>query len=154
MSERRVSLDYLNSIVYDLEKAFWDERGKGARFRVTTVGRDYFLNKCLPRIQQREIEPIIEVIQRVLKKDKLVAGVSHQWEDKLLRIQVRGCLHGPVEERLVAKGVEPFTCVPANLIVLAIEEVLDRPAELAEIRVEGEACNLLLVVFDARPTFE
>ena len=43
MSDRGVSLDYVNSLVYDLEKAFWDERGKGARFRVTNVGRDFFV---------------------------------------------------------------------------------------------------------------
>ncbi len=154
MSERQVSLDYVNSIVHDLQKAFWDERGKGARFRVTTVGRDYFLSKCLPRIQRKEVEPIIEVIKQVLREEGLVAEVSHQLEEKLLRVQVRGCLHVPVEQRLVSKGVEPFTCIPANLIVLAIEEVLDRPVELAEIRVEDGACNLLLVVFDSRPTFE
>ncbi|MCX7854660.1 MAG: hypothetical protein N2556_01555 [Anaerolineae bacterium] len=154
MSERQVSLDYVNSIVHDLQKAFWDERGKGARFRVTTVGRDYFLSKCLPKIQKKEVEPIIEVIKQVLREEGLVAEVSHHLEDKLLRVQVRGCLHVPVEERLVAKGVEPFTCIPANLIVLAVEEVLDRPVELAEIKVEDGVCNLLLVVFDARPTFE
>jgi len=154
MSERQVSLDYVNSVIHDLEKAFWDERGRGARFRVTTVGRDYFLSQCLPRIQRKEVEPIIEVIKQVLREEGLVAGVSHQLEEKLLRVQVRGCLHVPVEQRLVAKGVEPFTCIPANLIGLAIEEVLDRPVELAEIKVEDGACHLLMVLFDARPTFE
>ena len=53
---------------------------------------------------------------------------------------------------MLAKGVEPFTCIPANLIVLAIEEKLDRPVELAEIKVEEGACQLLLVVFEERPT--
>jgi hypothetical protein len=37
---------------------------------------------------------------------------------------------------------------------LAIEERLDRPVELAEIKTEEGACQLLLVVFDARPTLE
>jgi hypothetical protein len=32
--------------------------------------------------------------------------------------------------------VEPFTCIPANLVVLAIEEMLDRPVELAESKIE------------------
>jgi hypothetical protein len=59
-----------------------------------------------------------------------------------------------VEQRLVAKGVEPFTCIPANLVVLAIEETLDRPVELAEIKVEDGVCHLLLVLFESRPTFD
>jgi hypothetical protein len=53
---------------------------------------------------------------------------------------------------MVAHGIEPFTCVPANLIVLAVEDKLDRPVELAEIKLEEGACQLLLVVFDQRPT--
>jgi hypothetical protein len=41
--------------------------------------------------------------------------------------------------------------VPANLIVLAIEEKLDRPAELAEIKLEEAGCHILVVLFDKRP---
>jgi len=154
MSGLGVSLDYVNSIVYDLEKAFWDERGKGARFRVTTVGRDYFLDKCLPRIETREVEPIIETIEQVMRQEGIVAGISHEIDGRLLRLKVQGCLHESVEQRLVAKGVEPFTCIPANLVVLAIEETLDRPVELAEIKVEDGVCHLVLILFESRPTFD
>ena len=154
MSSDRVSLDYVNSIVYDLQKAFWDERGKGARFRVTTVGRDYFLDKCLPRIGDREVEPIVEVIEQVLQDEGIVASMSHEVDGKLLSLKVQGCLHESVEQSLLAKGVEPFTCIPANLVVLAIEETLDRPVELAEIKIEDGACHLLLALFDSRPTFD
>jgi hypothetical protein len=154
MSGLGVSLDYVNSIVYDLEKAFWDERGKGARFRVTTVGRDYFLDKCLPRIETREVESIVQVIEQVLREEGIVAGISHEVDDRLLCLTVQDCLHQTMEQRLVAKGVEPFACIPANLVVLAIEETLDRPVELAEIKVEDGACHLLLVLFESRPTFD
>lgn len=154
MSSHGVSLDYVNSIVYDLEKAFWDERGKGARFRVTTVGRGYFLNKCLPKIESREVESIIETVEQVMREEGIVAGISHEIEGKLLRLNVLGCLHGPVEQRLVAKGVEPFACIPANLVVLAIEETLDRPVELAEIKIEDGTCRMLLALFDSRPAFD
>jgi hypothetical protein len=53
-----------------------------------------------------------------------------------------------VEERMLEKGVEPFTCVPANLIALAIEEKLDVPVELAEIKLSEGGCELLLVLFE------
>jgi hypothetical protein len=55
---------------------------------------------------------------------------------------------------MVAKGIEPFTCIPANLVVLAIEELLDRPVELAEIKIEDGACHMLLALFESRPTFD
>jgi hypothetical protein len=55
---------------------------------------------------------------------------------------------------MIARGIEPFTCVPANLIVLAIEEKLDRPVELAEVKIDNGTCHLLLVLFDQRPTLD
>ncbi|MFB0534212.1 MAG: hypothetical protein ACETWR_04440 [Anaerolineae bacterium] len=154
MSSHDVPLDYVNSIVYDLQKAFWDERGRGARFRVTIVGRDYFMGKCLPRIKTPDVETIIGTIEQILEEEGLVASISHEVEGRLLRLKVQGCLHESVEQRLVAKGVEPFTCIPANLVVLAIEETLDRPVELAGIKIEDGACHLLLVLFESRPTFD
>jgi hypothetical protein len=154
MSNHDIPLDYANSVIYDLQKAFWDERGKGARFRVTTVGRDYFMDKCLPRIETPDVEEIIGTIGQILEEEGVVANISGEVEDRLLRLRVEGCLHEKVEQRLIAKGVEPFTCIPANLMVLAIEESLDRPVELAEIKIEDGACHLLLVLFESRPTFE
>jgi hypothetical protein len=154
MSDRVIPLDYADSIIYDLQKAFWDERGEGARFRVTTVGRDYFLDKCLPKIKTKDVETIVGTVAQVLEEEKIVSSISREVDGRLLRLQVKGCVHEAVEERMVAKGIEPFTCIPANLVVLAIEEVLDRPVELAEIRIEDGVCHLMLVVFESRPTYE
>lgn len=147
----KISLDYANSIVYDLQKAFWDERGKGARFRTTTVGREYFTQKFLPLIKSDDLDQILDVIQDVLQEEGIAAKVSHESEDRLLRVSVEGCVHREVEQRLLGDNVEPFTCVPANLVVLAIEKKLDRPVELAEVKLEDGACQLLLVLFD-KPT--
>jgi len=154
MNNNNVPLDYANSLIYELEKAFWDERGKGARFRMTKVGFQYFDEKVRPLLQSSEIEDILEKIAGVLQNEGIVANVSYSREERLLRVSVKGCIHRPVEERMLAKGVEPFTCVPANLIVLAIEEKLDIPVELAEIKVEDGACQLLLVMFEKRPSLD
>jgi hypothetical protein len=152
MNSKTIPLDYANAFIYDLEKAFWDERGKGARFRTTTVGREYFEDKCLPLIQSSELDHILHTIENALQREGIAGQVSYNSEDRLLRLRVEGCVHRQVEEKMMARGVEPFTCVPANLIVLAIEEKLDRPVELAEIKLEEGACQLLLILFDQRPT--
>jgi hypothetical protein len=153
-----MSADYANSLVYELEKAFWDERGRGARFRVTTVGREYFEAKLLPLIQSTELDSILHTIEEFLQQEGIAAKVEYgrggttAAEDRLLRVRVEGCVHRPVEDKMASRGIEPFTCVPANLIVLAVEQKLDRPVELAEIKLEDGACQLLLVLFDQRPT--
>lgn len=154
MSSKTIPLDYANHLMYELEKAFWDERGKGARFRLTTIGKQYFSDKVLPVLKSNEIEHILQSIGDVLKSEGIVAQVSFNEEDRLLRVQVEGCIHRQVEERMIAKDIEPFTCVPANLIVLAIEEKLDIPVELAEIKVVEGHCQLLLVLFDKRPSLD
>ena len=154
MSTKKISLEYTNSIMYDLEKAFWDERGKGARFRTTQVGQAYFTDKFLPLIESPELDHILQVIEDVLQEERIAASVSHDKEDRLLRVRVEGCIHRPVEERMLSLDIEPFTCVPANLIVLAIEEKLDRPVELAEVKLEDGVCQLLLVLFEGRPTLD
>jgi len=151
MSDKAIAMDYVNDLMYELEKAFWDERGKGARFRMTTIGRQYFNDKVLPLLKSNEVEQILNTIDDVLKGEGIAARVSYNIEDRLLRVQLEGCIHQQVEARMIAKGIEPFTCVPANLIVLAIEEKLDIPVELAEIKVSEGNCHLLLVLFEKRP---
>jgi hypothetical protein len=152
MNNKTIPLDYANDLMYELEKAFWDERGRGTRFRMTTVGREYFKDKCLPLIQSSELDHILHTIEDVLQREGIAGKVSYNSEDRLLRVRVEGCVHRQVEEKMIARGIEPFTCVPANLIALAIEEKLDRPVELAEIKLEDGACQPLLIVFDQRPT--
>ena len=155
MSDNKMlPIDYVNGLVYELEKAFWDERGRGARFRMTTVGRAYYRDKVRPLLQSTELESIVQTVQGVLQDEGIVAQISYDLEERLLRVRVQGCLHRQVEDRMLAHGIEPFTCVPANLLVLALEEKLDRPVELAEIKVDEGACQLLLVLFDRRPSLD
>jgi hypothetical protein len=154
MNKKIIPLDYANDLIFELEKAFWDERGKGARFRMTKVGEKYFQDKCLPALQSSDLDHILQTIGGILQSEGIVGKVTYNREDRLFRIRVEGCLHRPVEEQMIARGIEPFTCVPANLIVLAIEEKLDRPVELAEVKLEDGACQILLVVFEKRPTLD
>jgi len=154
MNNKTIPLDYANSLMYELEKAFWDERGKGARFRMTTIGQQYFNDQVAPLLQSTEIDQILKTIQKVLQDEGIASQVSYSSEDRLLRVQVKGCIHRPVEEKMNALAIEPFTCVPANLIVLAIEHKLNIPVELAEIKCEAGACQLLLVRFEKRPVLD
>lgn len=151
MSTKPISQDYANDLIFELEKAFWDERGKGARFRVTTVGRQFFADECLPRLESIEIEAMIHQVEEALRAHGIVSQVAVERDGRLLRVRIAGCAHKPVEEKLVAAGAMPFTCVPANLIVLAVDEKLDRPVEIAEIKLEDGACQVLLVLFEERP---
>ena len=151
MNSDTISRDYANDIIFELEKAFWDERSKGARVRLTTLGRDFFRTKCLPKIQTKEIPDMVKVIESVLQENGIIKGMSVAIDGRLLRVRIEGCTHRPVEERMIAHETKPFACLPANMIVLAVDEVLNRPAELAEIKLADGACEALIVLFDKKP---
>jgi hypothetical protein len=153
-NSKMIPLEYVNSLMYELEKAFWDERGRGARFRMTTVGREYYRDKVRPLIQSSDLDHILQTVREVLRSEGIAGDVSYDQDGRLLRVQLQGCIHRQVEQRMIDRGIEPFTCVPANLLVLALEEKLDRPVELAEIKLDEGACHLLLVLFDHRPTLD
>jgi hypothetical protein len=54
-NKKTIPLDYVNGLMYELEKAFWDERGRGARFRMTTVGGN-IIDRVRPLLQSNELE--------------------------------------------------------------------------------------------------
>jgi hypothetical protein len=151
MNNQTISRDYANDIIFELEKAFWDERGKGARFRLTTLGRDFFNSKCLNKIKSTEITDMVKTIEGVLKENGIVENISVEIDGRLLRVRVGGCTHRPVEERMAAHNTKPFACLPANMVVLAVDKLLDRPAEIAEIKLEDGACQILIVLFEKKP---
>lgn len=150
MNAKTIPVDYANSLIFELQKAFWDERGRGARFRTTTVGQQYFKEKCLPQLDSSNLNDILDKIDLILRDEHIAGRVSYQSEDRMLHVRLEGCIHRPVEDRMVAIGIEPFTCLPANLIVLAIEQKLNQPVELAEIKLVDGFCELLLIIFEDR----
>ena len=151
MNSETISRDYANDMIFELEKAFWDERGKGARFRLTTLGRGFFRAKCLPRIKSTEISDMVKVIEEVLRENGIIQAMSVEVDGRLLRVRIEVCTHRPVEERMIAHDTQPFACLPANMIVLAVDEKLNRPAELAEIKLTDGACGALIVLFEKKP---
>lgn len=118
---------------------------------MTTIGRDFFKDKCLQKIKSSDPAAIVQAVDEVLREAGVIAGIQYSLEDRLLRVTVQGCIHVPVEKKMLEKGIEPFACLPANLIVLMVEEKLNQPVELAQVKVEGGSCQLLLVLFEKRP---
>ena len=90
MNNETISRDYANDMIFELEKAFWDERGKGARFRLTTLGRDFFRTKCFPKIQSTEIADMVKTIEGVLKENGIIDGMSVTIDGRLLQGADRG----------------------------------------------------------------
>lgn len=141
--------EYANQVIFDVVKAFWDERGLGARFRLYNVGKDYFLDKLgLCGDACRGFETVVPELSRGLKSEGIAEELSiARGEENVLTVKVRGCIHRPVEEKLMAAGIAPFFCPCTNLVMALAEGVLGMAAEQACIEVRGDECIATVVLF-------
>jgi len=139
---------YFQDTFSALAKSLFYERGRGACFRATMVGRDYIDRH---EIQGGTSETVIENCIDVLVKNNLIERAVYkkdQTED-FFTFEVKGCAHLPVEARLKEEGVPAFVCPPINMILYKIRQRIGLAVEIADITVdqtEGR-CIVRVVIF-------
>ena len=147
-------VDYLNNILADVLKSFWDERGRGARYRTTLIGVDRFVSLNANRHEQNfyDISMVMQNIEAYLESHSIISKLSYnQRQDfsEIIDIQIYGCLHLGMERKLFKNGIkEPLACPCANLVMHLMEKSLGLSAELAEIKIgDDDICKLCIAVF-------
>jgi hypothetical protein len=148
MSNSNIPTEFMNMLLFENQKAFWDERGKGARFRLTTIGKEFFIEKVLPKIEDTSLEGVISGVNRVLTSEGIIEEGDLILEDRLIRLKMKTCIHREVGERFAKLGLSPCYCLPANICVLAINEKLNLQSEIAEVKFQEDHCEALIIVFD------
>ena len=131
-----------------LAKSLYYERGRGAYFRATMVGRDYIDRH---EIQGNTSEAVIENCIDVLVENNIIEKATYQKDesDTFFTFEVKGCAHLPVEARLKAEGVPAFVCPPINMILYKIRQLIDLAVEIADISVNQKErkCIVRVVIF-------
>ncbi len=148
-TRRTDPMEYANQVIFDVAKAFWDERGLGARFRLYKVGTEYLLGRL--RVDEwsgMRLEDLVSELSRTLASEGIAEELSTaRGEGSVLTVKVKGCIHRPVEERFAAAGVAPFLCPCTNLAMALAERTLDVAAEQACIEVRDDVCTATVVLF-------
>jgi hypothetical protein len=139
---------YFRDIVFALEKALYYERGRGAYFRATLVGKDFIDRKD---IKGSTVEDVIESCVKVMREDKVMKNASYKKDAKgnLFTFEMEDCIHLPVEATLKKEGVPAYVCPPINMILYKIREMIDLAVEIADITVHQDQgrCVVRVVVF-------
>ena len=139
---------YFQDTFSALVKSLYYERGRGAYFRATMVGRDY--------IDRREIkgdtaEEVIENCIDVLVENDIIEKAAYRKDesDTFFAFEVKGCAHLPVEAWLKDEGVPAFVCPPINMILYKIRQRIGLAVEIADITVHQEEgkCGVRVVIF-------
>ena len=139
---------YFQDTFAALVKSLYYERGRGAYFRATMVGRDY--------IDRREIkgntsEAVIGYFIDVLVENNILEKATYikDESDTFFTFEVKGCAHLPVEAWLKEEGVPAFVCPPVNMILYKIRQRIDLAVEIADIAVDQKEgkCIVRVVIF-------
>lgn len=137
-------MNYHDRLLHDVVKAFWDERGLGARFRMYEAGVAHF-EKTLETMT--DLEDGLKKLLKALEEQRIVRGLSHESADKVLTIEVSGCAHREMDEALMAAGVQPILCPIANLVMAAVEKTMGTSTEAATVEVLPGRCRVPIVMF-------
>ena len=139
---------YFQDTFSALVKALYYERGRGAYFRATMVGRDY-IDRI--EINGNTSEKVIENCVKFLVKKDIVEKAAYKKDesDTFFTFEIKGCIHLPVEARLKEQGVPAFVCPPINIILHKIRQLIGLAVEIADITVNQEegTCIVRVVIF-------
>ncbi|MDW7738761.1 MAG: hypothetical protein SCJ97_01710 [Bacillota bacterium] len=131
---------YINEIVKDLELAFWDERGRGARYRTTLVGVNYFKEKYGTGPADKSWEKTIDNVIDILIKEDIISKAEYNGKGNELIVEFFDCTHLDVEKGLAEKGIPPFSCPCANLVMHYIDSLIGSNSELVSVDLHDNKC--------------
>jgi len=141
-----IDSSYFRDIVSSLEKALYYERGRGAYFRGTLVGKDFIDRNP---IEGRTPEEVIESCLKVMRENEIIKNARYEKDQNgtLFTFEIEGCVHLSVEAKLKEDGVPAYVCPPVNIILYKIRERTDLAVEIADIAVNQGKCIVRVVVF-------
>jgi hypothetical protein len=139
---------YFQDTFAALAKSLFYERGLGASFRATMVGRDYIDRH---EIQGHTSEAVIENCIDVLVENNIIEKATYHKDesDSFFTFKLKGCAHLPVEAWLKEEGIPAFVCPPINMILYKIRQLIDLAVEIADINVDQKEgkCIVRVVIF-------
>ncbi len=151
--DETVSLNYANLLIYRLQKALHDERGTGAKFRTSVVGKEELAQHYRLELSAGAVDDNVSACKETLKRLGIVEQIECSIENNVAEIEVDGCVHFPVEQKLMNEGISPFTCMCTHLINYGIEKSGNLQTEVTKIDCRDHHCKITVLLFDAEPTF-
>lgn len=129
---------FKDNLLYEVEKAFYDERGKGARYRLTLVGVPYLKDKLRDKAENKD------EIKKWLIENKFVEDIEVKEDEFSFNAKVVGCCLKNIRDYFDNESMEPLGCPIANMFMYAIQEENGLSPELLPIKPEGDYCDLTM----------
>lgn len=127
--------EFKDNLLYESQKAFYDERGRGARYRMTTIGVS-FLKKEIGDC--KDLPGVVAWLQ----KNGYAKDIEMSDDGLSVTLRVKGCCLRNVTEGFRSRGKEPLSCPIANIIMYSMELNGSMPPEITPIEFDGDACKV------------
>lgn len=128
---------YKDVLLYETQRQFYNERGRGARYRLTAIGVSWF---------EKEIKDLKDTAGLVnwLKDNDFCQAVDMADTDEgiALQLNITGCALRNITENWIKDGRQPLNCPIANIIMKSMEFNGSMPPELCPIEFDGPACKI------------
>ena len=150
--EKVLPREYVDTVLFDIVREFYMQRGDGAKFRTVLVGRKYF-EKTLYKdvIAENDFQGSLAKLCKVLPKTGIVEAMDIHVSRKdvpqyllggyLVEAEVRGCVHLQVERDLKDVGLYTYVCPMLNLIAGIMERTASSDTEKDTEQVSIKPCH-------------
>jgi ribosomal protein S8 len=125
--------EFKDSLIFEIQKEFWNERGKGARYRLTMTGVE-----CMKKALSNPAD-VAEIID-VFKKEGFCSDIQMIEDEFSVTMNVKDCAFTGVRDGFMDHGQQPLSCALANTIMNAMEIKSGMAPELLPIGRNGSEC--------------
>jgi len=132
---------FMDTLFFESVKEFWNERGRGARYRLTTVGVAFFKEKINLNKSQKEN---IEEFKKYLVDNNYCKSMKLSEDDFSITAEVEDCCLKNIREKYPKNNMEILCCPLANMMMYIMELETKMPPELIPIKVEDDNCKLTI----------
>ena len=125
-----------DQLLYEVQKAFYDERGKGARYRLTLVGVEYIMSELGEKAYDKT------VLMHWMKEKGFFEDIEYTEDEFVFMAKVKNCSLMGIREGFNSKGMQPLSCPIGNMIMNALEHENGFAPELMPIDMGAGYCGL------------
>jgi len=129
---------FMENLIFEVQKEFWNERGRGARYRLTRVGVAFVRDKLGEDLGD------IEKVKSWLKDNGFCDEIEFEEDNFTLKMKVRGCCMKSIRDDFFRSKINPLSCPIANIFMYSLELNTGLAPELLPIELESDDCKITL----------
>lgn len=128
-------------LFFESIKEFWNERGRGARYRLTMVGTSFFKEKLN---LDKSMSENMEEFKKFLIDNNYCQSIDYNDDNFSINVEIKNCCLQNIREKFMANKMEILCCPIANMFMHIMELETGMSPELIPIQVEKNICKLTM----------